>query len=99
MVNLELNISSLRDQGTHIGMALVIDDRTEIKRLKAETKQIRDIFGRYVHPHVGQQLIEDPRALNLGGGRKEITVLDGDIRGYTRLSEALEPVEVVELIK
>ncbi len=98
MVNLELNISSLRDQGTHIGMALVIDDRTEIKRSKAETKQIRDIFGRYVHPHVVQQLIEDPRALNLGGETKEITVLYGDIRGYTRLSETMAPEKVMDLL-
>ncbi len=98
MVNLELNISSLRDQGTHIGMALVIDDRTEIKRSKAETKQIRDIFGRYVHPNVVQQLIEDPRALNLGGETKEITVLYGDIRGYTRLSETMAPEKVMDLL-
>ncbi len=98
MVNLELNISSLRDQGTHIGMALVIDDRTEIKRSRAETKQIRDIFGRYVHPHVVQQLIEDPRALNLGGETKEITVLYGDIRGYTRLSETMAPEKVMDLL-
>ncbi len=98
MVNLELNISSLRDQGTHIGMALVIDDRTEIKRSRAETKQIRDIFGRYVHPHVVQQLIEDPRALNLGGETKEITVLYGDIRGYTRMCETMAPEKVMDLL-
>lgn len=98
MVNLELNISSLRDQGTHIGMALVIDDRTEIKRSRAETKQIRDIFGRYVHPNVVQQLIEDPRALNLGGETKEITVIFGDIRGYTRLSESMAPEKVMDLL-
>ena len=98
MVNLELTVSSLRDQGAHIGMALVIDDRTEIKRSKAETKQIRDIFGRYVHPHVVQQLIEDPRALNLGGETKEITVLYGDIRGYTRMSETMAPEKVMNLL-
>jgi adenylate cyclase len=98
MVNLELNVSSLRDQGTHIGIALVIDDRTEIKRSRAETKQIRDIFGRYVHPNVVQQLIEDPRALNLGGETKEITVIFGDIRSYTRLSESMAPEKVMDLL-
>jgi len=98
MVNLELNVSSLRDQGTYIGIALVIDDRTEIKRSRAETKQIRDIFGRYVHPNVVQQLIEDPRALNLGGETKEITVIFGDIRGYTRLSESMAPEKVMDLL-
>jgi len=98
IISLEMYASSLRDQGTYIGMALVIDDRTEIKRSRAETKQIRDIFGRYVHPNVVKQLIEDPRALNLGGETKEITVLFGDIRGYTRLSENMTPEKVMNLL-
>ncbi len=41
-VYLNLAVSSLRDaQGRHIGMTLVIDDRTEQKRREAEAKEIR----------------------------------------------------------
>lgn len=97
-VNLELYASSLRDGDTHIGMALVIDDRTDIKRAKAEAKEIRGIFGRYVHPNVVQKLIEDPQALNLGGETKELSVIFADIRGYTRLSESMAPEEVMNLL-
>ncbi len=98
-VTLGLYMSSLRDTlGSHIGAALVIDDRTELKRAQAKAKEIRRIFERYVHPNVVQQLIKDPMALNLGGETKEISVLFADIRGYTSLSEKMPPENVMHLI-
>jgi len=97
-ISLDVHPSLLLDEGANIGMALVIDDRTEIKRAKAETKEIRAIFGRYVHPNVVQQLIEDPKALNLGGEIKEISVISADIRGFTALSESLASKEVMNLL-
>ncbi len=98
-VSLNCYVSSLRDtQGVHIGMALVVDDRTELKRAEASVKQIRQIFERYVHPNVVQQLIKDPSALNLGGETKEISVVFADIRGYTSLSERTAPEDVMNLI-
>lgn len=99
MVNLTLHATALRDNNNApIGMALVVDDRTEIKRSEAQAREIRRIFERYVHPNVVQQLIQDPMALNLGGETKEISVIFADIRGYTSLSERLAPEEVMNLI-
>ncbi len=99
IVSLTFYVSSLRDQQhAHVGLALVIDDSTELKRSKAQAKQIRRIFERYVHPNVVEQLIKDPMALNLGGETKEISVVFADIRGYTRLSESMAPEEVMNLI-
>ncbi len=98
-VNLNYYVSSLRDpQGAYIGMALVIDDRTELKRSEARAKKVRRIFERYVHPHVVEQLIRDPMALKLGGETKEISIVFADIRGYTSLSESMQPEEVMNLI-
>jgi len=98
-VNLNLYVSALLDtQNKHIGMAIVIDDRTELKRSEAQAKQVRRIFERYVHPSVVQQLIKDPMALNLGGETKEISVVFADIRGYTRLSERMAPEEMMNLL-
>jgi len=98
-IYLNLYVSSLRDaQGIHIGMALVIDDRTEQKHMESEAREIRRIFQRYVHPSIVEQLIKNPRALYLGGETKEITVLFADIRGYTRLGENLAPEAVMNLL-
>lgn len=99
IVSLNFYVSSLRDmQGQYIGMALVIDDQTALKRSEARVKQIRRIFERYVHPNVVQELIRDPMALKLGGETKELSVVFADIRGYTRLSESMPPDEVMNLI-
>ncbi|GHO50183.1 adenylate/guanylate cyclase domain-containing protein [Ktedonospora formicarum] len=97
--SLNIYVSSLRDtQGEPIGAALVIDDRTELKRSEAEIKKIRGIFERYVHPNVVKQLIRDKNALNLGGETKEISVIFADIRGFTRLSETRPPEAVMDMI-
>jgi adenylate cyclase len=99
IANLSLYVSALRDtQNAYIGMAVVVDDRTELKRAQAKAKEIRRIFGRYVHPNVVQRLIEDPKALDLGGETKEITVISADIRGFTRLSERVPSKEVMNLL-
>ena len=79
-------------------MALVIDDRTDLKRAEANARNIRRMFGRYVHPNVVQQLIDNPRALNLGGEVKELSVISTDIRGFTRLSERMPSREVMNLL-
>lgn len=97
-VNLTIYASSLREGNTPIGMALVLDDRTELKRAEAKVKDIRRIFGRYVHPNVVQQLIENPNALNLGGETREISVISTDIRGFTRLSERIPTKDVMNLL-
>jgi class 3 adenylate cyclase len=98
LVHLTLYASALRDGATPIGIALVLDDRTEQKRAEASAKNIRRLFGRYVHPNVVQQLIENPNAVNLGGEVKEISVISTDIRGFTRLSERLPSREVMNLL-
>ena len=99
LVNLNLYVTSLRDaHENHIGMALVVDDRTKLKRAEAQVKNIRRIFGRYVHPNVVQQLIENPSALNLGGEMREVSIISADIRGFTRLSEGMTSREVMNIL-
>jgi class 3 adenylate cyclase/CHASE2 domain-containing sensor protein len=50
-------------------------------------------FGRFVTPSVARTIMdtEERGGLQLGGQIREITVLFGDIRGFTTLSEGMEP--------
>lgn len=65
----------------------------------AERKRITSIFGRYVAPQVVDEILKNGEdGLKLGGSRKEVTVLFVDIRGFTTLSESVEPEEIVEIL-
>lgn len=92
-VVLSLNLSPLRDAShTPQGVAIVLDDLTEKKRLEAQ----RRLFERMVSPAVIEQL--NPDQLQLGGKRTQITVLFADIRGFTSYSEKLDPVQLVTIL-
>ncbi len=92
-VDLSMSLSPLKDvQQTTQGVAIVLEDLTEKKRLEAQ----RRLFERMVSPAVIDQL--DPNSLQLGGRRTEITTLFADIRGFTSYSEQVEPEELVGML-
>lgn len=62
-------------------------------------KQIQIVFGRYVSDSVVSNIVKSgEEALKLGGQKKDIAVLFVDVRGFTPLSEGLDPTEVVEIL-
>ncbi len=63
-----------------------------------ERDQIRNSFGRYVDPDFARTLMEHPEAGQLGGRRREAVMLMSDIRGFTSLSETLEPEVIVAIL-
>ena len=92
-VDWRLNLSPLKDAGQKTqGVAIVLDDLTERKRLEAQ----RRLFERMVSPAVIEQL--DPNSLQLGGKRTDITVLFADVRGFTSFSETVAPEKLVSIL-
>lgn len=63
-----------------------------------EKRWIKKTFSHYLSAHVMESILSDPSKLRLGGQRQNLTVLFSDIRGFTTISEALKPEEVVELL-
>jgi len=61
-------------------------------------KWITSVFGKYVSPVVIDSLIKNPKMINLGGEKRNITIFFSDIRGFTPLSEKLEPEDLVHLL-
>jgi len=94
-VSLSMNLSPLKDAEDRTqGVAIVVDDVTETKRLRA----IQDMFRRYLSPAVVDRLPSDPAQLRLGGHRQEVSILFADIRGFTSFSEKLPPEEVMDTL-
>ncbi|MDZ4727337.1 MAG: adenylate/guanylate cyclase domain-containing protein [Leptospira sp.] len=61
-------------------------------------KYIRQTFSKFVSADVVDELLKHPDNLALGGSKKEITIFFSDIRGFTTISEALGPEELVKLL-
>lgn len=72
-----------------------------VVKFVAEQQQsalLRATFGRYVSPQILEHILAHPEKVQLGGERRDLTILFSDIRGFTSISEASEPEEVVEML-
>ena len=64
----------------------------------AEKRRIEKLFGRYVAPNVVQELIRNRNLVRFSGKKERLTVFFSDIRGFTTMSEQMEPEKVSELL-
>ena len=61
-------------------------------------QQIKKQFEHYLDPRQVKRLQDNPDLLALTGERKYATFLFTDVRGFTSMSEKLDPTEVTEII-
>ena len=62
-------------------------------------RRILNAFRKYVAPEVVQEIAKGGNyQISLGGERRHIAVLFVDIRGFTPMSEGLQPEQVVEIL-
>jgi adenylate cyclase len=80
------------------GAFAIIDLRRQVEQIEAQLNHVRTTFGRYVSSKVVDSLLSDPSKLKLGGELRDVTIMFADIRGYTTMSEAMEPTEVIDLL-
>jgi len=62
----------------------------------AEKRKVSRLFGRYVSRDVYKQLLAHPELAELGGTRREMSVLFSDLRGFTTITEQGEPQDLVQ---
>ena len=60
-----------------------------------QKRVVKRLFGRYVSKDVYEQLLAHPDHAELGGKRREMSVLFSDIRGFTTVTEQGNPEELV----
>jgi len=63
-----------------------------------QRRRTRQLFDKYLSPEVIEEFLEDPSQWELGGKRMDITVMFADLEGFTPMSEALTPEELVKLM-
>ena len=61
-------------------------------------RQFTELFGQYVPPELVDEMSKNPEGYSMAGRKAELTVLFSDIRGFTTISEGLEPDQLANLM-
>ena len=61
-------------------------------------RQLAGLFGQYVPPELVDEMSKNPEAFSLEGESRELTVLFSDVRGFTTISEGLDPKQLTQLM-
>jgi adenylate cyclase len=61
-------------------------------------KAIKGTFEKYVSPSVVNEILKDPVNLQLGGRKQKMSVLFSDVRGFTTISEKLDPTALSDVL-
>lgn len=83
---------------TSLGLIIATGIGTYVsgKRQRKYRQFVTNAFSQYMSPHLLKQLRENPEKIELGGERKEITLIFTDIAGFTSTSELLNPEVLVQ---
>ena len=77
-----------------------MDDLVSAQKLSEDqlkqNEQLRGSLNRIVSPAVAEMIMSDPSALKLGGKKCEVSCFFSDIRGFTKMSENMDPTDIVE---
>lgn len=62
-------------------------------------RQLAGLFGQYIPPELVDEMSVDPTHYSMEAQSRNLTVLFTDVRGFTTISEGLDPKELAELMR
>lgn len=81
-------------ESTWARVLISVHDLTE--RMRADF--LKEMFGRYLSEKVMNTMLDDPDSVKLGGEKRNVTLMMTDLRGFTSISERLDPGQVIQLL-
>ena len=61
-------------------------------------RQLANLFGTYVPPELVDEMVKDAGTYSMKATTKELTVMFCDMRGFTQMSETMEPTQLQALL-
>ncbi len=61
-------------------------------------RELANLFGTYVPPELVDEMVKDPDSYTMTAKSKELTVMFCDMRGFTTMSEKMEPTQLQALL-
>lgn len=77
--------------------AVSLENGQFAERIKVEALA-RSNFERFFTPHLAARIASSPDAVKLGGDKRRVAVMFSDIRGFTALSETMNPDTMARLL-
>ena len=67
-------------------------------QLELRNKLLSETFGRFLSDEIVRQLLDTPDGLLLGGKKRTLTIMMSDLRGFTAMSEQMEPQSLIAML-
>jgi len=80
------------------GIAAVAIENSEFAERIRREALVRSNFERYFAPQLAARIASSSEGIQLGGDKRPVAVLFSDIRGFTALSESMNPDEMASLL-
>lgn len=61
-------------------------------------KELKQTFSKYVSPAIVNEILAHPKNIELGGRKTNLTIFFSDVRGFTTISEKLDPRALSDLL-
>jgi adenylate cyclase len=61
-------------------------------------RELAHLFGTYVPPELVDEMVKDPDSYTMKATSKELTVMFCDMRGFTKMSETMDPTQLQDLL-
>ncbi len=74
----------------NMGYGFWVESRTK--------RELAHLFGTYVPPELVEEMVKDPDRYTMKATAREMTVMFCDMRGFTRLSERMDPGQLQRLL-
>jgi adenylate cyclase len=61
-------------------------------------RELANLFGTYVPPELVDEMVKDPDSYTMQATNRELTVMFCDMRGFTKMSESMDPLQLQALL-
>ncbi len=61
-------------------------------------RELANLFGTYVPPELVDEMVKDPDSYSMAATNRVMTVMFCDMRGFTKMSEQMEPIQLQFLL-
>jgi len=77
---------------------LIVLTVVQFLQTSQERTFIRNAFSHYLSSDVINEIILNPDKLSLGGEKRDMTAIFTDVKGFSSISETMDPTELVKLL-